>query len=63
MVKEEYYDNYRMIEAATEKILLTKKDVAEVLKISRPTVNKTFGKYFKSTGYISKATLARALTD
>lgn len=61
MVKESYYDNLRMIDEATDKLLLTKTDVATVLKISRPTVQKIFGDLFKD-GFISKASLARALT-
>lgn len=61
MVKETYYDNLRMIEEATDKVLLTKTDTAKLLKISRPTVEKKFGKLFKD-GFISKAVLARALT-
>lgn len=61
MVKDTYYDNFRMIEAATDKILLTKTDVAKILKISRTTVIKKYSRYFID-GYITKAVLARALT-
>jgi CRP-like cAMP-binding protein len=61
IVKESYYDNLRMIDELTDKVMLTKTDVANLLKISRPTVQKIYGKLFKD-GFISKASLARALT-
>ncbi len=61
IVKESYYDNLRMIDDLTDKVMLTKTDVANLLKISRPTVHKIYGDLFKD-GFISKASLARALT-
>jgi len=61
MVKEAYYDNLRMIEAETDKVLLSKTDVAKILKISRTTVIKKYNLFFKD-GYITKAVLARILT-
>jgi CRP-like cAMP-binding protein len=50
-----------MIDDLTDKVMLTKTDVANLLKISRPTVHKIYGDLFKD-GFISKASLARALT-
>ncbi|MBR5112560.1 MAG: hypothetical protein IK097_03945, partial [Clostridia bacterium] len=61
IVKESYYDNLRMIDELTDKVMLTKTDVANLLKISRPTVQKIYGELFKD-GFISKASLARVLT-
>ena len=58
---EEYYNNYEMIESKTGKLMLTKKDVGELLNFSQPTVRKRYGAYF-SDGYISAATLATILS-
>ena len=58
---DEYFNNLEMIESRTSKLLLSKKDVGEILNISQPTVRKLFGEWFNE-GYISAATLATILS-
>lgn len=56
-----YFNNLEFIESKTDKVLLSKKDVGEILNISQPTVRARFGEYFKD-GIITTATLAEVLT-
>lgn len=56
-----YFNNLDLIESRTDKVLLNKKDVGEILNISQPTVRVRFGEYFKN-GIITTATLAEVLT-
>lgn len=56
-----YFNNLDLIESRTDKVLLNKKDVGEILNISQPTVRARFGEYFKN-GIITTATLAEVLT-
>lgn len=58
---DEYTANLRMLDAATDKMMLTRKEACEIIGISPPTLRKYYGEYF-TNGLITKPRLADAMT-